>query len=148
MVKQFLNTLTGEFIESKSVQPVTIVQAEQVKFRTNYTDNSVTNDSEHNSGEYIVDDSEYIDFKELLKRSSQCMKRPTLDQLVDKVGSLVGGIDFVDSANGFTEAEVDDITSEELSTSETSGPQESEEVSNPVENSTDVVSEAETNSNQ
>lgn len=147
MSKQFLNTLTGEFVESKQVQPVTIVQAEQVKFRTNYTDNCVTNDAEHNSGEYIVDDSEYIDFKALLQRSAQCTKRPTIDKLIDKISSQVGGIDVVNSANGFTESEVDDITSEELSTSETFGPQEAEKVSNPVDNSTDVASEAETNSN-
>lgn len=149
MSKEMLNALTGELFDVTKVQPVTVV--ESIKFRTNYTDNTVDNDAEINSGEYIIDDSQYIDFKKLLQRSAQCSKNPhqgVADFLSQfPVVDNVGGIDEKDLQNVINnnETEVSEVSSNELSTGATERPQESGEVANPVENSTDGVSVAEPN---
>lgn len=152
MSKTMLNSLTGEFIEIGKVQPVTVV--ESVKFRTNYTDNVVDNDAERNSGEYIIDDSQYIDFKKLLQRSAQCSKNPS-EGVADFLSQFpvvdnVGGIDEKDLQNVINNngMEVSEVSSNELSTGTTERPQEAGEVVDPVENSTDVAGGAETNGDQ
>lgn len=126
---------------------LTVSQVPQKKFKTNYTDNSKTYDAEVNSGDYIVDDSQYIDFKKLLQRSAQCEKSAVdfLSQI--PVVDNVGGIDESDLSDVIknTDVEVPEVQSEEISTSETESSQEAQEVSNPVDNSPDVSSVAETN---
>lgn len=150
MSKEILNKLTGEILDIDKVTPVTVV--EEQKFKTNYTNNTIDNDAEKNSGKYIIDDSQYIDFKKLLQRSAQCSKNPHqgvaefLSQF--PVVDNVGGIDEKDLQNVIdnNEMESSEVSSNELSTGATERPQESGEVANPVENSADVVGEAETNS--
>lgn len=147
MTKQFLNSLTGEFLEISKIQPVTIVSAEVKRnFRTNYTDNSKTYDAEVNSGDYIVDDSQYIDFKKLLQRSAQCSKE-AIDFLSEiPVVDNVGGIDDIEIDKVLKEMETDVsvVNSAELSTGT---PETQTEVAgdNPVDNSPDVSGEPETN---
>lgn len=148
MSKELLNKLTGELLDIKSVQPVTIVD-EPLRFKTNYTDNSADGDAEVNSGEYIVDDSQYIDFKKLLQRSANCSKEAIdfLSQI--PVVDNVGGIDEDDLQNVINnnETEVSVDKSENLSTGATESPQEANEVVNPVDKLPDVE-QSETNGNQ
>lgn len=139
-----LNKLTGEFLKLKDVQPVTIVEQE-CKFQTHY--NYIPQGgAEVNSGQYIVDDSEYIDFKKLLQRSAKCSK---------EARDFLSSIPVVDNLGGMDENQLQDVInnnetavsvdkSDELSTSEVESPT-AQETSNLVENSADVVSEAETN---
>lgn len=147
MVKQFINSLTGEFVEAKNVQVVTLAEPEH-KFQTRYN-YKPQGGSEENSGEYIVDDSQYIDFKKLLQRSAQCSKEAV---------EFLSQIPVVDNVGGYDEKELQNVInnnetsvsvdkSDELSTGTTESPQEANEVVNPVENSTDVEAKAETNGN-
>lgn len=147
MVKQFINSLTGEFVEAKQVQVVTLAEPEY-KFQTRYN-YKPQGGSEENSGEYVVDDSQYIDFKKLLQRSAQCSKEATSFLASIPVVDNVGGIDEADLQNVIdnNETQVSVDNSSELSTGTTESPQEASEVVNPVENLPDVEAKAETNGN-
>lgn len=142
-----INKLTGEILDLKDVQPVTIVEQE-CKFQTHYN-YTPQGGAEVNSGEYIIDDSQYIDFKKLLQRSANCSK---------EAQDFLGSIPVVDNVGGIDENQLQNVIdnnetgvfvdkSNELSTSEAESPA-AQEASNPVDNSTDVVSEAETNSKE
>lgn len=146
MVRNVINNLTGEILDIAKVQPVTIVSHDTIKFKTNYTDNTVDGDAEVNSGDYIVDDSQYIDFKKLLARSSQCTKQDF---------DFLSSIPVVDNVGGVEEKELDDIInasdmlvsvdkSDELSTSDAKT-QTEVGASNPVDNTPDVSDKSETN---
>lgn len=115
----------------------------QKVFKTNYTKNS-DNDAEHNSGEYIVDDSQYIDIKDLLKRAKKAdpsaiaflKSIPTVD------GSKFGYAENDPSLDPEqSQSVVSEVKSDELSTSEAESPQEANEASNPVDNTPDVSPE-------
>lgn len=141
MTFDVINRLTGELLDVKTVQPVVLVDA-PLHFRTNYTDNSADGDAEINSGEYIIDDSQYIDFKKLLQRSAQCSK-----EAID----ILSKYPVVDNVGGYDEKSLDDVVngfvsdnSVDLSTSATESPQEANEVANPVDKSP-VVELSETN---
>lgn len=123
-MKNYVNILTGEFVETKQVQPVTVVQPEK-KFQTRYNYIPLGT-PEKNSGDYIIDDSQYIDFKKLLQRSAACSK-----ESVDFLSS----IPVVDNVGGIDEKDLDDIIkgtdtivsvdkSNDLSTSTPERPQE------------------------
>lgn len=148
MSKELLNEITGEIVKEKDIQIVSMAIPAEIKFKTNYTNNEFGNVNEVNSGEYIIDDSQYIDFKKLLLDSAKRSKT-AMDFLAE--------IPVVDDVGGVAEEDLEKVISEsqpsvnvdnsaELSTSTTEGPQEANEVVNPVDNSTDVASEAETNS--
>lgn len=128
---------TGEIISYNAIPVVTV--GEQ-KFKTNYTDNSVTNDAEINSGEYVIDDSEYIDYKKLLLRSKKCGDKAAkafLENIpvVDNVGGIAE--EALDEAIASSEVEIaesdSEVISNELSTGEAESPQEAQEASNPVD---------------
>lgn len=150
MSKELLNEMTGEIIEEKDIQVVSMAIPAEIKFKTNYTNNEFGNANEVNSGEYIIDDSQYIDFKKLLLDSAKRSK--TAKDFLSKIPVVddVGGIAENDLEKVISESQpsVNVDNSAELSTSTTEGPQEATEVVNPVDNSTDVASEAETNSKQ
>lgn len=146
MVRSVINNLTGEILDIAKVQPVTIVSHDTIKFKTNYTDNTSDGDAEFNSGDYIIDDSQYIDFKKLLARSSRCTKQDF---------DFLSSIPVVDNVGGLEEKELDGIInasdtlvsvgkSDELSTSDAEVQTETV-ASNPVDNTPDVSDKTETN---
>lgn len=148
MSKEMVNVITGEIVKEKDIQVVSMAIPAEIKFKTNYTNNEFGNVNEVNSGEYIIDDSQYIDFKKLLLDSAKRSKT-AMDFLSDiPVVEDVGGVEQIDIEEYISQAEtsVNVDNSAELSTGTTEGPQEATEVVNPVDNSTDVVGGAETNS--
>ena len=119
---------------------LTVSQVPQKMFKTNYTKN-VDNDAEHNSGEYIVDDSQYIDIKALLKRAKKA--DPSAIAFLRDIPTVDGsklGYDENDPVINPQEV-VSEVKSDELSTSTTESPQEANEVVNPVDNTPDVSQE-------
>lgn len=150
MSKELLNEITGEIVKEKDIQVVSMAIPAEIKFKTNYTNNEFGNVNEVNSGEYIIDDSQYIDFKKLLldsaKRSKTAMDFLSEIPVVDDVGGIAEG--DLEKVISESQPSVNVDNSAELSTSTTESPQEANEVVNPVDNSTDVASEAETNSKQ
>lgn len=63
-----VDKFSGEII-SVNATPVTIVP--MVKFKTNFTDNTITNDAEINNKPYEIDDSMYVPLKDLLKMAER-----------------------------------------------------------------------------
>lgn len=62
MVEKVINTLTGEFVE-----PIVVTHAQSVQFdsQIKYTPR---HDAEKNSGQYIVDDRDYLTLEQLIAR--------------------------------------------------------------------------------
>lgn len=139
-LSQAVGIKVSDFLDEKIL---TVSQVPQKMFKTNYTKNT-DNDAEHNSGEYIVDDSQYIDIKALLQRAKKADPSalaflrdiPTVD------GSKFGYTEndpALDPEQSQAPVSVDE--SNELSTSEAESPQEAIEAFNPVDNTPDVSSE-------
>lgn len=141
-LSQAIGVKVSDFLDEKIL---TVSEFPQKKFQTHYN-YTPQGGSEVNSGQYIIDDSQYIDFKKLLQRSANCSK---------EARDFLSSIPVVDNVGGIDENQLQDVInnnetavsvdkSNELSTGEVESPI-AQETSNPVENSTDVVSEAETN---
>lgn len=118
---------SGEII-SINATPVTIIP--MVKFKTNFTDNTVTNDAEYNNKPYEIDDSMYVPLKDLLKMAER-QKVPlklveTFDGLSDE--EVIQAINqdgesvSVVSSNDDISSDVSTVKSEETSNLEISEP--------------------------
>lgn len=144
-MKNYVNILTGEFVETKQVQPVTVVQHEK-RFQTSYNYTPLGT-PEKNSGEYIIDDSQHIDFKKLLQRSSACSKEAIDFLSMIPVVDNVGGIDEkdLDSVVKGTETIVSVDKSNDLATGVSESSQEAIVDTNPVDKEPDTSAKTEVN---